>query len=165
MLTIYILYLQPRSNSFPLLLCFPADASTHLPGQAVSSVAVDLPLTDGSDGQTLPPPQLLVLFDDVMPQLAGPRGAAQTLCIQLAEDLHAHLWRQRLCKVLRGSVTAGNQGGSSSTEEKHGRGPREVMLHNNSNSWKQPANRRIQRKEKVKQTADHCFSFSVANIG
>lgn len=77
---------------------------THLPGQAVSPVAVDLPLTDGSDQQTLLPPQLLALFDDVVPQLAGARGTAQTLCVQLAEDLNAHFCWQHFDKVVRRRV-------------------------------------------------------------
>lgn len=117
-----------------LLVCvgFVTETLTHLPGQPVSAVAVDLPLTDGSDQQTLRPPQLLAVFDDVMPQLAGLWGAAQTLCVQLPEDLHAHLCRQRFCKVVMGGFTGGRQGGSVFTEQERRRGPGGVMLHNNS---------------------------------
>lgn len=116
---------------------------THLPREAVSPVAVDLPLTDGSDQQTLPPPQLLALFDDVMPQFAGARGAAQALGVQLAEDPHAHFCRQHFGEVV---TRGGFQGGSWFAEEKHGRRPRWVMLHNSSNSLKQPG-----RPERLKE--------------
>lgn len=119
-----------------LFVCaaFVSETLTHLPGQPVSAVHVNLPLADSSDQQTLRPPQLLVLFDDVMPQLAGPRGAAQTLCVQLPKDLHAHFYRQRFCKVRMGGVIGGRQAGSFFTEHKRRRAPDGVMLHNRSGS-------------------------------
>ena len=101
--------------------------STNLPGQPVPPVAVHLPLTDGSDQQTLSPPQLLALLDDVVPQLAGARRAAQTLRVQLAEDPQAHLCWQSCCKVLR--LPGGCQRASSSTEEEHGGRPPGLLLH------------------------------------
>lgn len=44
---------------------------------------------------------MLAVFDDVVPQPAGLRRAAQADGIQLTEDLHAHLCWQHLSKVLR----------------------------------------------------------------
>lgn len=86
--------------------------STDLPGQAVPSVPVHLPLTDSSDQHTLFPPQLLAVFDDVVPQPAGLRCAAQAYSVQLTKDLHAHLCRQLFSKVLRwgGSERVETQG-------------------------------------------------------
>lgn len=108
---------------------------THLPGQTVCPVPVHLPLANGSGQQTLPPPQLVALFDDVVPQLAGARGTAQTLSVQLAEDPHAHLCRQRFGKVVRRAV---RDGGSLFAEEKHWWGCRGyVMLHSSTVGLKQ----------------------------
>lgn len=89
----------------------------------MSPVAVDLPLADGSDHQALLPPQLLALLDDLMPQPAGPRRAAQARRVQLAKDPHAHFCRQRLGKVAR-------WGRASFTEKKHWWSPPTHMLHN-----------------------------------
>lgn len=103
---------------------------SHLPGQAVPPVAVYLPLAHGSDQQTPAPPQLLALFDDVVPQPAGARGAAQALRVQLAEDPHAHLRRQRFGKVPRRDVAGGHQGAPTfAVDRRCGRGPGRVTLH------------------------------------
>lgn len=121
---------------------------THLPGQAICPVPVHLPLTNSSDQQTLPPPQLLALFDDVAPQLAGAQGAAQTLSVQLAKDPHAHLYRQRFCKVVRRAV---RDGGLSFAKEKHWWGCcGYVMLHSSTVGLKESDRKERGKKHLVK---------------
>lgn len=120
--------------------------STDLPGQAVPSVPVHLPLTDSSDQQTLFPPQLLAVFDDVIPQPAGLRCAAQADSIQLTKDLHAHLSRQLFRKVLR-------CGGSEWVETQ---GRRVVLLchHDPTIAWEENKERREEeggRKERGRE--------------
>lgn len=96
-------------------------AWTDLPGQAVPPVAVHLARTDGFDLQTLSPPQLLVVFDDVVPLPAGLRRPAQTDHVQIAKDVHAHLYREDINKVLRGV-------GPERVETRGGRS-QQVLLH------------------------------------
>lgn len=84
---------------------------TYLPGQSVSPVPIHLPVADGQRAQTVAPPQVIAALDDHIPALAGDRGMAQAPHVQLAEDLHAHLCRERLCKVqLCSSMSKAHQG-------------------------------------------------------
>lgn len=101
----------------------------HLPGMAVAPVAVHLPLADGAHQQALPPPQLLALLDDGVPQPAGLRGAAQAVSVQLAEDPHAHLQRKRLHKVQRGAFGGGCHQGGASFHRVWGRSLCRFILH------------------------------------
>jgi len=110
-------------------VCVFLKVEPHLPGQAVSPVAVHFPPTGGRDPQTRPPPHLVALLDDAAPQPAGARGAAQTPGVQLAEDPRAHFRRQRLGEVFGGGAV-GHQGGSSLGDDEHGRSPgRGAALH------------------------------------
>lgn len=99
----------------------------------MSPVAVHLPLADGPDQQALPPPQLLALLDDAVPQPARPRRAAQARRVQLPENPLAHFRRQHLGKVPRsGGAVRRHRDGASFTEKHR-------WSHNDTND-REPAN-------------------------
>ncbi|XP_064270968.1 aprataxin and PNK-like factor isoform X2 [Passer domesticus] len=81
----YIFY-WPSAFSFVSLPVFRRWRWIYLPGVAVPSVAVDLPLADGAHGQAVVPPQPLVALDDAVPALARHGRVAQALHIQPAEN-------------------------------------------------------------------------------
>lgn len=96
----------PPSSLVMSLPAFRRWRRIYLPGIAVPSVAVDLPLADGAHGQAVVPPQPLVALDDAVPALARHGRVTQALHIQPAENPGADLGRKGRHEVTQSSSSS-----------------------------------------------------------